>query len=372
MDQFRRFTSQGQKDCKVVLSSKDGTKLGWFLVDVRAAKLQAQYKKAEADDGPFRHFALTVDVRTFQSSKRLPLSSASVYVQAVLPAELIELVVGSGFRLPSRLAPLCSHPAVDIPRGAEGAIPNGYGTLEFTAGVVQLARVLAQEPRISVEAWHKERFRADMLLGAGTVPLTPLLQAEEARWRSELREREAQRMMVLESEWRRRERAREAELTTLKAEYLALEDKAQQVLAAAESRERRILAAEEALLRRRKELEREHSSRMLEAEAAVRRLQVECEHQLDIERDRNAELVRRVAMMEERLAASEARCLAVENEFADYRAASRSTPEAELTRQLAEAREAAKAAEVRAAKAAKAKQGYKEQVCWNAYFTNQE
>ncbi|GIL95926.1 hypothetical protein Vretimale_1840, partial [Volvox reticuliferus] len=298
MDQFRRLTSLGQKDCKVVLSNKDGTKLGWFLVDVRAAKLQAQYKKTEgvwvnltgakkgdtpqvcmmalfyedrpgvsfspeskqspgksraattaaarrqqatnhptaasgdaqpdpdpsrpqaaspgggttaaavsgsaaaavglppapprnpiaglpnfgspsrnpADDGPFRRFSLTVDVRSFQSSKRLPLSSANVYVQAVLPAELVELVVTSGHRLPTRLAPLCSHPAVDIPRGAEGAIPNGYGTLEFSSGVVQLARVLAREPRISVEAWHKERFRTDMLLGAGSVPLTPLLQ----------------------------------------------------------------------------------------------------------------------------------------------------------------------------------------------------
>lgn len=53
--------------------------------------------------------------------------------------------------------------------------------------------------------------------------------AEEARWRSELREREAQRMMVLEAEWRRRERAREAEIGALKAEYLGLEDRAQQV-----------------------------------------------------------------------------------------------------------------------------------------------
>jgi centrosomal protein CEP120 len=66
-------------------------------------------------------------------------------------------VVASGFKLPSRLAPLTSHPAVDIPRGAEGAVPNAYGTVEFSAGVVELARVLAREPRISVEAWHKER-----------------------------------------------------------------------------------------------------------------------------------------------------------------------------------------------------------------------
>lgn len=36
-------------------------------------------------------------------------------------------------------------------------------------------------------------------------------------------------MTVLEAEWRRRERAREAEIAALKAEYLALEERAQQV-----------------------------------------------------------------------------------------------------------------------------------------------
>ena len=32
-----------------------------------------------------------------------------------------------------------------------------HGTLEFSAGVVQLARVLAREPRVIAEVWHKER-----------------------------------------------------------------------------------------------------------------------------------------------------------------------------------------------------------------------
>lgn len=54
----------------------------------------------------------------------------------------------------------------------------------------------------------------------------------------------------------------------------------------AEARERRIVSAEEALLRRRRDMEGEHTARMSEAEAAVRRLQVECGHQLEIERDR--------------------------------------------------------------------------------------
>ena len=46
------------------------------------------------------------------------------------------------------------------------------------------------------------------------------------------------------------------------------------MLAALEERERRLAGGEEGILRRRRELEREHSARMAEAEAAVRRLQV--------------------------------------------------------------------------------------------------
>jgi hypothetical protein len=119
-------------------------------------------------------------------------------------------------------------------------------------------------------------------------------------------EREQQRMAALEAEWRRRERAREAEAAGLRGEYAALEAKARQVLAAAEEREARLVAADEALARRRTDLERDHAARMAEAEAAVRRLQVECEHQLSIERDRGAEAGRLRAAAEARAAAAEA------------------------------------------------------------------
>jgi centrosomal protein CEP120 len=61
-----------------------------------------------------------------------------------------------------------------------------------------------------------------------------------------------------------------------------------QLLSVVEDRERRLVALEESSSARRRELEREHSARCVEAEAAVRRLQVECEHQLGMERDRCA------------------------------------------------------------------------------------
>lgn len=49
-----------------------------------------------------------------------------------------------------------------------------------------------------------------------------------------------------------------------------------QVLASVEERERRLVGLEEAAALRRKDMEREHTARMAEAEAAVRRLQVCC------------------------------------------------------------------------------------------------
>lgn len=65
-----------------------------------------------------------------------------------------------------------------------------------------------------------------------------------------------------------------------------------QVLTAAEERERRLATAEEAGARQRRELQHEQSTAVAEAQAAVRRLQAECEHQLGLERGRGTELAR--------------------------------------------------------------------------------
>lgn len=45
---LRRLATTGQNTCKVVVSRKDGAKVGWFVLDLRSAKLHHQYK---ADEG---------------------------------------------------------------------------------------------------------------------------------------------------------------------------------------------------------------------------------------------------------------------------------------------------------------------------------
>lgn len=186
--------------------------------------------------------------------------------------------------------------------------------------------------------------------------------AEEVKWRAELRERELERMSGLEGEWRRREATRTAEVAKIKAHYAHLDTQTRQILSAAEERERGVVALEEEMARRRRDLEHDHSTRLTEAEATVRRLQADFEHQVKLERQHNSELQRQNEQLTQAQAAAKVECVAIEHEFSEYRAAQRSTPEADLARQLADANEQVRRAEAKAVKAAAAKQGYKEQV----------
>jgi hypothetical protein len=73
----------------------------------------------------------------------------------VRPSAFAELVVASGHRLPPKMAPLRTYPAVDIARGQEGAVPNGYVGPTYTHIInhVQAAQSLTeavQESSLSV------------------------------------------------------------------------------------------------------------------------------------------------------------------------------------------------------------------------------
>ncbi|KAF6263813.1 hypothetical protein COO60DRAFT_344977 [Scenedesmus sp. NREL 46B-D3] len=140
-----------------------------------AAAPAAEAAAAAAD--PVRQFAFTLDVRSFQAGRRLPIAMASAYVQAFLPQELIGFLTGTcSAKVPPKLTPLRTLPAVDVLRGSEAALPNGCGCVGFAAGVMGLAGLLAQEPRIVLEVRHKEKLRADLLLGVASVSLSALLQ----------------------------------------------------------------------------------------------------------------------------------------------------------------------------------------------------
>ena len=75
-----------------------------------------------------RNFSFTLDIRAFHANAKLPLNMASVYALLHLPQELISFLAGQGVRVPPRFTPLKTYPAMDVARGSEGALPNGYAT----------------------------------------------------------------------------------------------------------------------------------------------------------------------------------------------------------------------------------------------------
>ncbi|CAG9461809.1 unnamed protein product [Pedinophyceae sp. YPF-701] len=397
---------------------------------------------------------MAVELRGFKAGAKLPYTMASVYAAMQLPGGIVKVVQGDG-GAPIAIPNVRTHPVVDVSRNTEASLPNGYAEVEFTARVDAVANALTEDPRLTVEVWHRERFRSDVLLGLSEVDLQPLMaapwiygwaplyanlveadgytqervqvgslrvmvlledlgpadgsppvarkgaarapagsaapppavaagetaaerqarleyeaawelemwrRAEEAQFRAGLAEREAKRMAALEAEWRAREQGRAREAEDARRQYRTLESRAREVLAAAEERERRVVAAEEAAARRRQAMEREHTQRLQEAEAAVRRLQVEFQHQIEVERGRAAEEARLHAATRERLARAEARAADVEATFAEYRDQQRLTPEAEMRAALHRAELAARDAEARAERATRGKRHYKDQV----------
>ena len=49
--QLRKASSVGQNTCKVVVSTKDGNKLGWLVLDLRKAKLNSLYSDKDSAEG---------------------------------------------------------------------------------------------------------------------------------------------------------------------------------------------------------------------------------------------------------------------------------------------------------------------------------
>lgn len=110
----------------------------------KAAALAALSKGLVQDRAP-RRFRFSLDLRSFSAGRRLPLNLAAVVVQLSLPPEFAALVAqGAGGRLPPRLACLRTHPAVEVPRGSEVALPRGLAGCDFSAGLLTLATLLAR------------------------------------------------------------------------------------------------------------------------------------------------------------------------------------------------------------------------------------
>lgn len=104
-----------------------------------------------------RNFRLGLGVRSFQAGRRLPYNLASVFVQVKLPAGLTDIIKEAGICIPQDADPFSTQPAVDVARGSDVTLPGGEISLQFSAGLMKLAALLAREPRLTAEVWHKPK-----------------------------------------------------------------------------------------------------------------------------------------------------------------------------------------------------------------------
>ena len=187
-------------------------------------------------------------------------------------------------------------------------------------------------------------------------------QAQEAKWTASMRARESERMEALEGEWRRREAQRETEHRRASSDAAALEKRLSASLASVEERERRLVAAEESLSVRREAERREMAQRMSEAQHAVRRLQQECEHQLEMEKGRTADVERQKEALERRVEEADARAAAVEKAFHGYKKQHLESSEATLHAEIAKLQQKTADAEQKERDATSSRDRFKTQI----------
>ena len=161
---------------------------------------------------------------------------------------------------------------------------------------------------------------------------------QQAAFREALAQTAAARMDVLAAAWRTKEEKRLAEAADRTAVVQQLEAKLRASLAAVQHREKELVAAGEAAALAREAERRELTTRLGEAEAAVRALQLECEHALSTERERTSEAARGRAAAVQRALAAEARLAALQGEYDAFRAAARASPEGQAQADAAAAR----------------------------------
>lgn len=126
-------------------------------------------------------------------------------------------------------------------------------------------------------------------------------------------------MKALASEWKARDAQREEEIKGNIEEYAKLEDKLHETLRGLEQRESVLARKEAELLVSQRDLQQKYDTQLAEARDASRRLQLDFEHQSELERAKSSDLRLHVAQAKEDRAVLENRCRQIEGEFAAFR-----------------------------------------------------
>lgn len=101
-----------------------------------------------------------------------------------------------------------------------------------------------------------------------------------------------------------------------------------------EKRERLLASKEHEVERLKSDLEHEHERKMTELREASRRLKDDCDHQVQLEKKKIADLEEHLVKVKRQLAEQEARCAAGEREFAAYKEQINTKPEVRLQSEI--------------------------------------
>lgn len=154
-------------------------------------------------------------------------------------------------------------------------------------------------------------------------------EAEYKAWRLNLQKVEKKRLEELEKQWKEREVERLKIVKTSQLEYQKLESKLRHALADVESRERKLVLAEA-------QMKREASSKMEELQVLQRRIRTESTHNITMAERKADAMADRVKYLEDRFERSERYSKKLEEDYENYRAAQRQTPEAALKDEIAQ------------------------------------
>ncbi|XP_061135049.1 centrosomal protein of 120 kDa [Syngnathus typhle] len=111
-------------------------------------------------------------------------------------------------------------------------------------------------------------------------------ETQEDLFNDQLRKKELSHMQALAEEWMRREREREACVKKKEMECSRLEEQLQKTLSDLEKKEKILNEAELKTQRLQRDLQAEHKLERKEAQETVKRLQLECDHRIALERDK--------------------------------------------------------------------------------------
>eukprot|EP00210_Caulerpa_lentillifera_P006157 g5884.t1 len=147
-------------------------------------------------------------------------------------------------------------------------------------------------------------------------------KSEISKLQTRLKRVEYERMRVLETEWNKHEKQRYKEFAEWSEQIQTAKQDLKAAITRVEERERKLISLQESLTRRRKDLERQHSTKVQEAEDTIKRLQTEFEQHLTLAKERTTEAGTRNNQLKELLRLSSERVAELENTISELRKAS--------------------------------------------------